>query len=185
MGLYVARVAQPHLLGIVLLVPEPWDAEVDGIRRALGDEALARIPPHVTLVPPIHVREELLAEAFDVVHDAARDCPPLELQLGPVATFAPVNPVAYLAVSGAADAVARLERLKDDLHTGPLDRPADFAFVPHVTVARELAPDRIEAAMVALADYAIDVTVERVHVLAWQPDRTWIPVTDAALAGAA
>ncbi|HJR26117.1 MAG TPA: 2'-5' RNA ligase family protein, partial [Acidimicrobiales bacterium] len=85
--------AQPHLLGIVLLVPEPWATEVDGLRRALGDEALPRIPPHVTLVPPIHVRDELLAEAFDVVHAAGRGCPPLELRVGPVATFAPVNTV--------------------------------------------------------------------------------------------
>jgi 2'-5' RNA ligase len=178
-------VAQPHLLGIVLLVPEPWATEVDGLRRALGDEALARIPPHVTLVPPVHVRDELLAEAFDVVHDAARGCPPLDLRLGPVTTFAPVNPVAYLAVSGAPATMAKLERLKDELHAGPLDRPADFAFVPHVTVARELAGDRIDAAIAALADYAADVTVERVDVLAWQKDRTWIPVAHAPLAGAA
>lgn len=177
--------AQPHLLGIVLLVPEPWATEVDGVRRALGDEALPRIPPHVTLVPPVHVRDEQLAEAFDVVHAAGRGCPPLRLQLGPVTTFAPVNPVAYLAVDGALEDRAHLERLKDELHQGPLDRPADFAFVPHVTVARELAAERIDAAIVALADYSVEVTVERVHVLAWQTDRTWIPVADAPLAGAA
>ncbi|HJR24097.1 MAG TPA: 2'-5' RNA ligase family protein, partial [Acidimicrobiales bacterium] len=95
------------------------------------------------------------------------------------------NPVAYLAVDGEPAARARLERLKDELHSGPLDRPADFAFVPHVTVARELAADRIDAAIAALADYTADILVERVHVLAWQPDRTWVPVADAPLAGAA
>ena len=170
-----------HLLGIVLLVPEPWATEIDGVRRALGDEALDRIPPHVTLVPPIHVREEHLAEAFDVVHAAAAGCPELDLRLGPVTTFAPVNPVAYLDVAAEPGVMADLVGLKDRLHTGPLDRPADFAFVPHVTVARELAAGRIEAAVTALADYRAEVRVERVHVLAWQPDRTWIPVADAAL----
>jgi 2'-5' RNA ligase len=173
----------PHLLGVVLLVPEPWSTEVDGVRRALGDEALARIPPHMTLVPPVHVKDEELATAFDIVHAAAAGGAALGLHLGPVATFAPVNPVAYLQVTGEAATMARLVKLRDALHEGPLDRPDDHAFVPHVTVARELPADRLDAAVAALSEYHADVTFERVHVLAWQPDRTWIPVADAGLVG--
>jgi 2'-5' RNA ligase len=170
-----------HRLGVVLLVPEPWSTEVDGVRRALGDEALTRIPSHVTLVPPVNVRDEDLAEAFDLVHAAAADCPPLLLQLGPVTTFAPVNPVAYLAVTGDPVVLVHLIALKDALHAGPLDRPADHDFVPHVTVASDLSDDRLEASVVALSHYAADVTFERVHVLAEQPGHIWVPVADAAL----
>ncbi len=173
----------PHLLGIALLVPEPWSTEIDGVRRALGDEALGRIPPHVTLVPPVHVRDEELATAFDVVHAAAASCPALGLHLGPVATFAPVNLVGYLEVTGEPTTMARLVKLRDALHEGPLDRPDDHPFVPHVTVARELPSDRLAASVAALSEYTADVTVARVHVLAWQPDRTWIPVADAGLTG--
>jgi hypothetical protein len=50
-----------HRLGVVLLVPDPWAAEVDGLRRALGDEALDRVAPHITLVPPSNVSDEDLA----------------------------------------------------------------------------------------------------------------------------
>jgi 2'-5' RNA ligase len=170
-----------HRLGIVLLVPEPWATEVDGIRRALGDDALGRIPSHLTLVPPVNVRDDALAEAFDLVHATAAACPPLDLRLGPVATFAPVNPVAYLAVDGPPTTLAHLVALRDALHAGPLDRPSDHAFVPHVTVAGELAPDRLEAGVLALADYAAEVGFERVHVLAEQPGRIWVPVADAPL----
>ena len=172
-----------HRLGIVLLVPPPVEHEVDGIRRGLGDEALARIPAHITLVPPVNVREEDLPEAFDLVHAAGRACGPLALRLGPVTSFAPVSPVAYLAVGGEPTDMARLVRLKDDLHAGPLDRPEDHSFVPHVTVANELPDDRLEAAVAALSDYTADVTFERVHVLAEQPGRIWIPVADAPLRG--
>jgi 2'-5' RNA ligase len=170
-----------HRLGIVLLLPEPWATEVDGIRRALGDDALGRIPPHLTLVPPVNVRDEDLAEAFDLVHDTAAACPPLELRLGPVTSFAPVNPVAYLAVDGEPPTMAHLVRVRDELHTGPLERPSDHDFVPHVTVASELPPDRLEASVLALAAYAAEVTFERVHVLAEQPGRIWVPVADARL----
>ncbi len=170
-----------HLLGIVLLVPEPWATEVDGLRRALGDQNLGRIAPHITLVPPVSVRDEDLAEAFDLVHAAGAACRPLDLHLGPVRTFAPVNLVAYLAVGGEPAALAELVGLRDRLLAGPLERRDDHDFVPHVTVAIDLPKERIEAATEALADYGADVAFERVHVLANQPDRTWIPVADAPL----
>jgi 2'-5' RNA ligase len=172
-----------HRLGVVLLVPEPWCTEVDGLRRALGDEALPRVSSHLTLVPPVNVREDELAAAFDLVHAAAAGCPPLTLRLGPVATFAPVNPVAYLTVSRDAGTMARLVALKDALHTGPLDRPADHAFVPHVTVASELPEERLAASALALSEFDAEVTFERVHVLAEQTGRVWVPVADAALDG--
>ena len=171
-----------HRLGVVLLVPEPWATEVDGIRRALGDGALGRIPSHLTLVPPVNVREDDLPVAFDVVHRAAAACPVLELTLGPVASFAPVNPVAYLQVAGPPAPMAQLVGLKDGLHAGPLDRPEDWPFVPHVTVADGLPEDRLTAAQLALSALSVDVAFERVTVLAEQPGRVWIPVADAALA---
>lgn len=172
-----------HRLGVVLLVPEPWSVEVDGLRRALGDEALRRIPSHITLVPPINVREEDLPAAFDVLHGASAACPPLDLVLGPVATFTPVNPVAFLAVSGAPELMARLVGLKDDLHAGPLDRPEDWPYVPHVTVASDLPEERLLAAVAVLADYRAEVAFERATVLAEQPGHVWVPVADAALGG--
>jgi 2'-5' RNA ligase len=170
-----------HRLGVVLLVPEPWSTEVDGLRRALGDESLRRIPSHLTLVPPVNVREDDLAATFDLVHEVAAGCGPLQLHLGPVASFAPVNPVAYLRVAGEPFEIARLIGLKDDLHAGPLERPEDWPFVPHVTVATDLPEDRLAAAVSALSELSIDVAFERVHVLAEDEDRVWNPVADAAL----
>ena len=46
-------------LGVVLLVPEPAATEIQGLRRAVDDPALDSIPPHLTLVPPVNVREGL------------------------------------------------------------------------------------------------------------------------------
>ncbi len=51
-------------LGVALLIPAPLDREIDGLRRAVGDGALGRIPPHLTLVPPVNVREDRLGEAL-------------------------------------------------------------------------------------------------------------------------
>ena len=50
-------------LGVVLLVPPPVAGEIDGLRRAVGDGALGKVAPHVTLVPPVNVRDERLLDA--------------------------------------------------------------------------------------------------------------------------
>lgn len=165
-------------LGVVLLVPQPLATRIDGIRAALGDGALGRIAPHITLVPPVNVAERDLGGAFTLVRQAAARTDPLALRLGPVATFHPVNPVAYLEVDGALEA---LGSLRTACLSGPLERSTEHEFVPHVTVADDLSAARIEGAVSALADLSEEVTFDRVHVLAEQPGRIWRPIADAPL----
>src|SRR5687767_10146098 len=54
-------------LGVALLLTGQLGHEVDGLRRALGDGALGRIPPHLTLVPPVNVRDDRMADALAVL----------------------------------------------------------------------------------------------------------------------
>jgi GNAT superfamily N-acetyltransferase len=50
-----------------------------------------------------------------------------------------------------------------------------------VTVADELPADRLEASVEALADFDASTTFDRVHVLAEQPGRVWVPIADMPL----
>lgn len=168
-------------LGVVLLVPQPLATQVDGVRRALGDGALGRIDPHITLVPPVNVAERDLSRAFSIVRTAASAIDPLALVLGPVATFAPANPVAYLRVGGEPHVLEALDGLRSACLQGPLERPLDHEFVPHVTIADTLAGLRLDAVADVLADFSVAVTFDRVHVLAELPGRLWRPVADALL----
>jgi 2'-5' RNA ligase/L-amino acid N-acyltransferase YncA len=167
---------------VAILVPPPACHQVDGLRRALGDPSLGRIPAHLTLVPPVNVRADRLADALAVLRRAGAATRPFRLVLGPPASFLPVNPVAYLAVSGD---LAALQALRDRVFTPPLERPLTWPFVPHVTVADEAEPARIEAALQALADFTVDVPVERVHLLEEGEGRIWRPIADAAFAAPA
>lgn len=177
-----------HRLGVVLLLDPPVATEVDGLRRALGDGALGRIAPHVTLVTPVNVAARDLAGALAVVRQAASATSPLRLKLGPATTFHPVTPVVYLAVGtdpeapAAPAAPAALADLRDRVFRPPFARPLTHPFVPHVTLADEMAPDRIPAALAALADYTVPITVDRVHLLAESPGRIWRPIADAPFA---
>ena len=168
-------------LGVALLLPPPLDAEIDGLRRALGDGTLGRIPAHLTLVPPVNVREDRLGEALAVLRKAAAATRPFEVTLGPPATFLPDNPTVHLAVDGDAE----IRALRDGVFRGPLARPLTWPFVPHVTLADETRPDRIDAALAALADYRVGVTFSRVHLLREGAGRVWSPIADVAFAAPA
>ncbi|MDQ1438460.1 MAG: hypothetical protein QOK43_2089 [Acidimicrobiaceae bacterium] len=166
-------------LGVALLVPAPACQEVDGLRRALGDPALVRIPAHLTLVPPVNVREDDVPSALEVLRHAAASTRALDLTLGPPGTFLPDNPVLFLKVGGDLDA---LHALRDRVFTGPLERSLTWPFVPHVTICDDSTPTRIDAAMSALADYAVEVRVDRVHLLREGDGRVWTPIADAPFA---
>ena len=170
-------------LGVVLLLPEPVAAEVDGLRRALGDTTRRFVPPHITLVPPVNVAVADVEPAVAVVRRAAgRAEGPLEVTIGAAATFAPVTPVVYLPVSGDT---ALLRALRDDVLSGPLGRPPEWPFVPHVTILPDATPGRATAAVEALADYTAAVSLEGVHLLQEGDDRTWRPLADFSLGPAA
>lgn len=168
-------------LGVVLLVPPPVDVEIDALRRACDDGSIGRVAPHLTLVPPFNVRDDRVGAALDVVRAAAAATRPFAVTLGPPATFAPVSPVLYLDVSPAAPVHA----LRDAAFVSPLRRPLTHPFVPHVTLAEELPPARLEAGVVALAGYRREVTFDRVHVLEEAADRTWSAFAEIPFGGPA
>jgi 2'-5' RNA ligase len=167
---------------VALLVPAPLDAEVDGLRRALGDSALGRIPAHVTLVPPVNVREEDLGLASATLAAAAAGTRPFVAVLGPGATFFPDSPVVYLALSGGAGEV---EGLRGRVLAGPLARPIRRPFVPHVTVCDEAPPALVDPAVAALAAYRVEVRFEAVHLLEEGEGRRWLPIADYPFRGRA
>jgi len=171
-------------LGVVLLIPPPIAHEVDGLRRALGDGTLGRVAPHITLIPPVNVGEEDLPEALGLVRAAAAAAVPLTLDIGPLETFLPVNPVVYLAVGGPS--LPTVHILRAALLAGPLDRPPVHDYVPHVTVADDLDEEGIPAAMAALSGYRhMIVRLGLLHVLQEVHDdedqRVWRPIAGVAL----
>jgi 2'-5' RNA ligase len=129
----------------------------------------------LTLVPPINVRESDIGVVLAQLRAAAADASPLTVTLGPPTTFLPANPVVYLAVGGDVDGV---RAIRNAVFAGPLARNLEHEFVPHVTLIESTTPARIEAALAALADYAVEVTFESVHLLQ-QDDRVWHPIADA------
>jgi 2'-5' RNA ligase len=167
-------------LGVALLVDPPVGTEIDGLRRAVGDPALEQVATHLTLVPPVNVRREQLPDALRRLRDAAgATAGPIELTLGPAASFLPANPVLYLEVGGDLEALAGL---RASVFRPPLERPLSWPWTPHVTLGDGLAEDRIDAARRVLDGYRAVVTVDRVVLLEERrgdDGRRWVPLADA------
>ena len=173
-------------LAVALLLPQPWATEIDGLRRASGDLQMARVAPHVTVIPPINVREADLPAVLGLLRAAAAAVPAgLDLGIGPTATFLPDAPVLYLRVTGAAVDDGRLARIRAALQAGPLDRPDRWPFVPHVTLAQDQPAERLAAAAAVLAGYVVEVGVDRLHLMEEVTvpagGRRWVPIADARL----
>jgi len=126
-------------------------------------------------VPPVNVRE--VKEAVAVLRRAAAPSRPIRLELGPPATFLPDNPVLYLSVHGELD---DLHALRDRVFKPPLERDLTWPFVPHVTLADESTPARIQAALTALADYRAEATFTALTLLQEGPGRVWTPIAEVA-----
>ena len=164
---------------MVLLVPDPVRREIDGLRRALGSSSLGLIPPHLTLVPPVNVRVDDLDAGLAALRAVGDRAVPFELRLGPPTSFHPVTPTVYLAVGGDVDAV---HRLRNDVFARPFVRELLHAFVPHVTLTEEVSIDRIAAVTEMLQHYAVEVAIDRLHVLEQvrlnDGRRRWVPIVD-------
>jgi 8-oxo-dGTP pyrophosphatase MutT (NUDIX family)/2'-5' RNA ligase len=168
-------------LGVVARLPEPLAIHVQAWRRALGDPLTERIMAHLTLVPPQTVPERDLGRAAALVERAPAGAVPFLVELDGAATFLPEDPVAYLVVREGGPALGDLEAA---LRESPLDRRT-HPFHPHVTIAQDLPPERIEAAAHELAGFRADFPVRELALLREERDaergKVWRPLATATV----
>jgi 2'-5' RNA ligase len=166
-------------LGVALLIPRNIAPEIDGIRRALGTADQAQVPPHITLVLPVNVREEDVDTAIALVRDAAAAEQPIDVVIGPLETFYPVTPVLYLRVSGPG--LDTITRLRDALDTGPLAQELTHPFVAHVTLNADATDAQITGAMASITHFVEHAKLDTITVLEQDDDKVWRPIADAPL----
>ena len=58
-------------LAVALLAPVGIADRIDALRRAVGVAEPFHVPPHITLVPPVNVRDEDIPEVLSILRRAA------------------------------------------------------------------------------------------------------------------
>jgi 2'-5' RNA ligase len=160
-------------IGVAIAIPSPWGGELQQYRRSFGDAAADSIPSHITLVPPTDVDDRVLPDVDRHLADVGARFGPFRLRLRGTATFQPVSPVVFVAVS---EGISACELLAGQIRRGPLAQRLQFPFHPHVTVAHDVGDDALRHAYKALSDFECSFVVEDFSMYRHGDDGVWRPV---------
>ena len=147
--------AQPttrgHLtVGVVIDLPEPHATVIRGWRERSGDPQGRVIPPHVTLLAPTSIHRDQMDATLAHLSQVAAEGEPFSMHLAGTESFRPTSQVVYVQVVRGEDECKRLESA---IRRGPLERPRDFPYHPHVTVAHDVDSVALDAAYDGLSEF--------------------------------
>jgi 2'-5' RNA ligase len=180
---FVPRRATPigtAVLGVVVLVPEPWAQLLVDWRSKVGDPQASVVPPHVTLLPPTEVPVSRRPAIAAHLASVAREHPPFSMHLAGTGTFQPVSDVVFVTV---ARGIGNCELLANDVRTGPLERSLTYPYHPHVTVAHDVPADMLELAYSGLADIDAEFRVEHFTEFEQTEGGVWTVAREYPLTG--
>jgi 2'-5' RNA ligase len=169
-------------IGVALAIPEPWASELQDYRLSVGDTTATMIPTHITLIPPIEVEEDDLAEVEKHLTEVASATSAFRIHLRGTGTFRPVSPVVFVTL---VEGISQCEQLALSLRRGPLDVELTYPYHPHVTVAHHLEDQRLDRAFEELAAFECVFDVSGFHLYVHDPATGWRPTRDFPLQAAA
>lgn len=132
-------------LGVLVTIPDPVADRLAAWRERFVTPPLTGVPAHITLLPPTLVPADRLDAVERHLRRAAAGTARFDVHLRGSGTFLPVSPVTFVQV---ATGIGSCELLESRIRTGPLARPLQFPYHPHVTVAHNVEPavlDRVDA----------------------------------------
>ncbi|GAA3982031.1 2'-5' RNA ligase family protein [Actinomadura viridis] len=159
-------------IGVAIPIPDPYGAQLQRLRGALGDPLAHAIPTHITLVPPTEVGADALGVIEDHLREVAGTEQPFGIRLRGTATFRPVSPVVFIAL---AEGIGGCERLQSRVMAGPLAAELPFPYHPHVTVAHHLPEEVMDRAFKDLAGYEAAFEVRGFSLYEHGADGVWRP----------
>jgi 2'-5' RNA ligase len=166
-------------LGVAIAVPDPWGAQLQDYRTALGDQTARDIPTHITLLPPFEVEQHAVPSIERHLADASGTATAFDIRLRGTGTFRPVSPVVFVTL---AEGISQCELLAGAVRSGPVAVDQAFPYHPHVTIAHHLPDPLLDRAFDEQADFDCRFTVDRFSLYVHRPGTGWVPKRDFALA---
>jgi len=127
-----------NLFALVVYIPDPLARFLDDLRRELTPGCLPRA--HVTILPPRSLAVGVGA-ATETARAVVSGFAPFDIVPGEVEIFRATN-VIYI---GIKEGERQLREIYGALNQGPLACAGPFPYHPHITLAQDLTPDRVQA----------------------------------------
>lgn len=137
-------------IGIAIEVPPPFGPQLQELRISLGDPLGTVIPPHITLLAPTVVDEDVLDDVERHLESVAESAGEFQIHLRGTGTFRPVSDVVFIQV---VQGIAECEQIEALVRTGPLTTTPRFNYHPHVTIAHDLSDEQLDAAFEQGSDF--------------------------------
>jgi 2'-5' RNA ligase len=157
-------------IGVTIELPEPFRSELSAWRKQLGDPSAAKIPPHITLLPPTKLEPVLRAKFTDHLAMVAAAHQPFRVRLSSSGTFRPVSPVVFVVLVEGGEGCSAIQA---DVVAGPVVPQLAFAYHPHVTVAHDLPAAQLDEALMALTDYEAEFQAGAFELFERDDDGYW------------
>lgn len=140
---------------LVAIIPEDdLLGEIKYVAKLAGYHFSERIPPHITIMPPINIPEDRLIYLRSALRDSVETFLQEPIRVGPVESFLPKNPAVFLRVTCSCgknekqDDLAMpcgdpacqdcfLYQIAAQLSIGGLEPPPtrdSYQFIPHITI---------------------------------------------------
>jgi 2'-5' RNA ligase len=158
------------LVGVAIAIPQPHATALATWRRNVGDPAADLVFPHVTLLPPTAVPTNALPDVEAHLAEAAAAHHSFVMHLSGTGTFRPLSPVVFIQI---ATGVSDCEVLESRIRRGVLARDLEFPYHPHVTVAQDIAGEKLDEAYDGLAGFVARFRVDGVVLFSRDPDGRW------------
>lgn len=160
-------------IGVAIDVPDPWGSELTAARLAAGDPVAAHVRAHVTLLGPTEVGAADLPAIDRHLAEVARRHAAFTVRLRGTGTFRPLTPVVFVAVTAGISECEQLHQAV--LGAAAIEATVPFPYHPHVTVAHNVAPERLDAAFADLAGYEAAFPVDGFALFEHDESGRWQP----------
>ncbi len=155
----------------VVIFPAKNVQEFANSYRKRYDSAYAAIPPYIRLKEAFDVEEGQLAALVNHLQHVADKTDSFQAKFHRFATFHPTNNVIYLALQNKQP----FEQLHKQISESCGKTEETYAFVPHLTIGRDMNDDELKDVYGQLSMEKVDLTAEidRFHLIYELVDGIW------------
>jgi len=150
--------------------------------RKRYDPHYALITPHMTVKGVFEADDTEIEKLASEIGEIVKRHKPFKLHAKGLSSFSPVTNAIYFKVAPTEE----LLKLHEDLHTEEIGKDAEYAFVPHITIAQKLTSGEHDDIYGQLKMIGVDheEIIDRLHLLYQLEDGSWTVYETFRLTGA-
>lgn len=155
----------------IVIFPSSKVQEVANSYRKRYDPAYALIPPYIRLKESFQLEEAELPRLVAHLEQVASSTQSFSTRFHRVSSFHPTNNLIYLAIQNKEP----FEQLHRKLLELDADHKESYAYVPHLTIGRELTDDELKdvTGQLGMKKFDLSTEVDRFHLIYQLEDGIW------------